>query len=63
MEDINKLQWARVRLIKDVEKALEVFTEMFLGGADKHAPTRKVTARKRKAPWINEELKAMVIKG
>lgn len=30
--------------------------------ADKHAPIRKFTVKKRKALWIDEELKALMAK-
>lgn len=56
----NKVQWDRVCLINNVVKTLELFTEMFLDLADKHASIRKFTVRKRKAPWIDEQLKTMM---
>lgn len=43
VEDINKVQWDRVNLINYVEKALELFTKMFLEEADNHAASRKFT--------------------
>ena len=58
--DINKIQWDKVCSIKHVDKALELFTEMFLEVADKHAPIRKFTVRNRKAPWIDDQLKALM---
>ena len=58
--DINKLQWDNVCAIDDVDEALDLFTSMFLEVAEKHAPIRKFTVRKRKAGWIDDELRALM---
>ena len=60
IRDMNKLQWKNVCAIDDVDEALELFTNMFLEVADKHAPIRKFTVRKIKAAWIDDELKALM---
>ncbi len=40
-----------------MEKALQLFNNLFLSLADQHVPLRKFTVRSQKASWIEEELR------
>lgn len=54
------LTYDGVCAINSVEKALQLFTELSLKGADKHAPIRKCTVKARKASWLDEEQKTLL---
>lgn len=38
MRDIGNIDWNQVLILNEVEKAIQLFNELFLSVADRHAP-------------------------
>ena len=57
IKDIENVEWNRVLALNGVEEALNLFNELFLCVADRHAPLRKFTVGSSKASWIDDELR------
>lgn len=49
-----EVEWNQVLALNEVEKALKLFTKLFLSVADRHIPLRKFTVRSNKALWIDK---------
>ena len=62
VEDIQKVNWDLVLECNDTESAVAIFAKLFSNICDKHAPMKKHTVRKIKAPWLDDELKKRVSK-
>lgn len=58
--DFKDEWWLDVCMEKDPETALNMFMEKLTKLADKYAPLRKRTVKHNNAPWLNDELKALI---
>lgn len=57
INDIKELSWERIYATHNTDIALELFNEMVLKVINEHAPLRKFTAKRKSAPWFDDELK------
>lgn len=57
VNDLKNVDWNCVMNINNTEDALAAFTKIFLEVCDKHAPIKKITVRRIKTPWLDDELK------
>ena len=46
---------------KQPDAALDAFMNLLLQVTNKHAPTKKMTVKTVKSPWIDEELKNCMV--
>lgn len=60
VEDLKNVNWDLVLDRKETEAALSTFTTLLSNICDKHAPIKKRTIRKIKAPWLDGELKKYI---
>ena len=52
--------WTKVYQCHDPDSAAEVFTSIFLGIADAHAPFKKIKHKSRQAKWVTPEFLSLV---
>ena len=57
LEELENIPWHTVGEEENPEIALNLFMQLFLSVADKHAPIRKHTVKSVRAPWIDNEIK------
>ena len=57
IRDIENIDWSQLLTLNEVEKAIQLFNELFLSVADRHAPLRKFSVGATKSPWIDSELR------
>ena len=55
------LCWSDVINEEHPDAAFDEFMKLLLPIIDKHAPVKKLTLRSDKSPWIDEELKKMMV--
>ena len=60
LNDLEKVDWNPVLEAYDIDNALDSFTKIFSSACDKHAPIKKITVRKNKAPWLDEEVRKSI---
>ncbi|CAK6982446.1 uncharacterized protein LOC122965685 [Scomber scombrus] len=61
ISDIRRAQWAEVHNESDPEDALSKFTGIFNNLTDKHAPLVRDPAENDDAPWMDEEIKSLML--
>lgn len=61
LNDINNLQWSDVCEQQDVNIALNTFMYKLMQVVNKHAPIRKKTIRSSSAPWVDNELRSLML--
>ena len=57
LEELENKPWHAVSEEENPELALNLFMQLFLSVADKHAPVRKQTVKSVRSPWIDNEIK------
>lgn len=50
IRDIGNINWNQVLILNEVEKAIQLFNELFTSVADRHAPLRKFSVGAIKVP-------------
>lgn len=61
LTDIKNIQWKEVCDQNDVNIALQMFMDELLEVVNKHAPIRKRTVRSNSAPWVDSELRSLML--
>lgn len=56
-EEVRNVDWSKILVEDDPDRALEAFTSSIMPIMDKHAPLRRITVRTIAAPWVDLELK------
>ena len=56
LNDLNQLSWANVDLHSNPNDMWREWKEMFLGCVDEHAPLKLKRIRKKRSPWMTNEL-------
>lgn len=54
---VRNVDWSKILVEDDPDRALEAFTSSIMPIMDKHAPMRRITVRTITAPWVDLELK------
>ena len=60
LTDLQNVDWTGVLICGDLDEAVKLFTTNFNYIYDKHAPWKVYQIRKNYAPWITEEMKALM---
>ena len=53
--DLDNVDWTPVYVCKEIDNAVEIFTNIFTGILNKHAPWIKFQKRKKSTPWITQK--------
>lgn len=61
MNDVSNVQWSDMSQENDANTALNIFMDKLMRLVDKHAPLRKRSVKNSSAPWIDEELRALML--
>lgn len=56
MNEVEQVDWSVVCHENNPEIALNIFMNLFMEIANRHAPLKKVTVRSKSAPWLDKEL-------
>ena len=62
LSDLNKIPLYENTLCNDVNEKLPHFNEAFFQVLDNHAPIKKIKIKRRRCPFINEEIKEKMAK-
>ncbi len=60
-KDVNNICWPDVYKEGHPDDALAAFEILFYSLLDKHAPMKKYTVKNIRAPWIDNELKNIMV--
>jgi hypothetical protein len=60
LTDLMNLDWREFLYAKNVNDKVKIFNYMIISLFDIHAPLRTIRITKPKAPWLTEELKALM---
>lgn len=61
INEVQSVQWTEVCQEKDVNKALNIFMDIINKIIDKYAPLRKRSVKTKNAPWLDDELKCLML--
>ena len=61
VNDVQDLQWSDLCQVNDVNIALNIFMDKFGKLVDKHAPLRKRSVKGSSAPWLDKELRSLML--
>jgi hypothetical protein len=60
LEDLEQKQWDNICCSQDHNEIWEMWKNMLMATIEMHAPLRYRRTRKRKSPWITNELKRRI---
>lgn len=56
LSDLRQLDWNRLWVVNDVQKACDIFNSLVLSVVEKHAPLGTHRVSTKKPQWVNDEL-------
>ena len=56
IEKLNENDWSKLFLCRNVDKAWDIFKEIFITTLNKVAPLKEVKIKKHTEPWVNSEI-------
>ena len=59
--NLPSMNWSEMFDGLDVNKAVDLFTTLFLSVIARHIPNREITCSDRGAPWITDDVKKAII--
>ena len=61
VDDVKNICWSVVCNEEQPDTALDTFMKLLIQVTIKHAPIKKITVKTVKSPWIDEELKNVIV--
>ena len=61
LSEISNVHWNTVSSELDPETALNVFMSLFMDIVNRHVPLKKITVKNRPAPWLDNNLRALMM--
>ena len=61
VKDVKNISWSVVCSEESPDAALDTFMKSLIPVTNKHAPIKKMTVKMVKSPWIDEELKNVMV--
>lgn len=59
-ELLTKVDWSKLYLCRNVNKAWGIFKDLFLSTLDEVAPIREIKVKKKTEPWITSEILELI---
>lgn len=58
--DLNNVDWTQITKCSDVNDAAHMFQSLFINVCNNHAPIKKKRVRKKKSPWLTDDIVSLI---